>query len=126
LTPLPRGLGAHDFGLKDLFAAAALLGRMPELHLYTIAVEEIRPMCMELSPAVAGAMRPVIDTVRALAARIAAILGAKTNLSPEKASFACSLPSAAQLAFGSSGMIALANQTFSHVPLSLTRTDLIP
>ena len=69
---LPRGLGAHDFGLKDLFAAAALLGQMPRIHLYTIAVEEVRPMCTELSPAVAEAVPEVVHTVRALAARLAA------------------------------------------------------
>jgi hydrogenase maturation protease len=69
---LPRGLGAHDFGLKDLFAAAALLGRLPRIHLYTIAVEEVRPMCTELSPAVAAAMPEVIHAVRGLAARLVA------------------------------------------------------
>jgi len=69
---LPRGLGAHDFGLKDLFAAAALLGRLPRIHLYTIAVEEVRPMCTELSPAVAATVPEVVHTVRALAARLAA------------------------------------------------------
>jgi hydrogenase maturation protease len=69
---LPRGLGAHDFGLKDLFAAAALLGALPRIHLYTIAVEEVRPMCTELSPAVAAAVPEVVHTVRALAARLAA------------------------------------------------------
>ena len=69
---LPRGLGAHDFGLKDLFAAAALLGQLPRIHLYTIAVEEVRPMCTELSPAVAAAVPEVVYTVRALAARLAA------------------------------------------------------
>ena len=69
---LPRGLGAHDFGLKDLFAAAALIGRLPRIHLYTIAVEEVRPMCTELSPAVAAAVPEVVHTVRALAARLAA------------------------------------------------------
>ena len=69
---LPRGLGAHDFGLKDLFAAAALLGKMPKIHLYTIAVEEVRPMSTELSPAVAAAVPEVVHTVRALAARLVA------------------------------------------------------
>ena len=69
---LPRGLGAHDFGLKDLFAAAALLGQMPRLHLYTISVEEVRPMCTELSPDVAAAVSEVVHTVRALAARLTA------------------------------------------------------
>ncbi len=69
---LPRGLGAHDFGLKDLFAAAALLGRLPRIHLYTIAVEEVRPMCTELSAAVAGVVPEVVHAVRAHAARLAA------------------------------------------------------
>ncbi len=69
---LPRGLGAHDFGLKDLFAAAALIGRLPRIHLYTIAVEEVRPMCTELSPAVQAAVPEVVHTVHALAARLAA------------------------------------------------------
>jgi hydrogenase maturation protease len=71
---LPRGLGAHDFGLKDLFAAAALLGRLPRIHLYTVAVEEVRPMCTELSPAVAAAVPEVVHTVHALARRLAAAL----------------------------------------------------
>ena len=68
---LPRGLGAHDFGLKDLFAAAALLERLPRIHLYTISVEEVRPMCTELSLEVAGSMPTVIRSIRALAARLA-------------------------------------------------------
>jgi hydrogenase maturation protease len=67
---LPRGLGAHDFGLKDLFAVAALLGRPPAIHLVTISVERIQPMCMELSPAVAAAVPSVVQTVRALAAKL--------------------------------------------------------
>jgi hydrogenase maturation protease len=67
---LPRGLGAHDFGLKDLFAAAALTGRLPRIHLFTLAVEEVRPMCTELSASVAAAVPEVVHTVRALAARL--------------------------------------------------------
>lgn len=72
VAEIPRGLGAHDFGLKDLFAAAALTGRLPRLHLYTISVETIKPMCTELSPAVAAAIPEVVHAVRALAARLAA------------------------------------------------------
>ncbi len=72
VVDLPRGLGAHDFGLKDLFAAAALIGQLPGLHLYTISVETIRPMCTELSPAVAAAVPVVTGTARAHAARLAA------------------------------------------------------
>lgn len=69
---LPRGLGAHDFGLKDLFATAELLGHCPELHLYTISVETLKPMCMELSPEVAAAVPEVVHSVHAHALRLAA------------------------------------------------------
>jgi hydrogenase maturation protease len=69
---LPRGLGAHDFGLKDLFAAAALLGRLPRIHLYTIAVEEVKPMCTELSTAVAAMVPALVRAVHMHATRLAA------------------------------------------------------
>ncbi len=69
---IPQGLSAHDFGLKDLFAAAALLGAMPDVHLFTISVVEVKPMCIELSPPVASAIPEVLHAVRALAARLAA------------------------------------------------------
>jgi hydrogenase maturation protease len=67
---LPRGLGAHDFGLKDLFAVSALSGRAPSIHLFTISVEEIRPMCMDLSPAVASAMPEAARAVSELASSL--------------------------------------------------------
>lgn len=72
VADLPRGLSAHDFGVKDLFAAAALLGRFPALHLFTISVESVRPMCLELSPAVAASVPPVVALVQSLAPRLAA------------------------------------------------------
>lgn len=72
VSAIPQGLSAHDFGLKDLFAAAALLGAMPDIHLFTISVETVNPMCLELSPAVAAALPEVLHSVRALAARLVA------------------------------------------------------
>ena len=65
---LPHGLSAHDLGIKDLFAAAALLGRMPVIYLFTISVETIIPMSLELSPAVAAAVPDVSEAVSALVA----------------------------------------------------------
>ncbi len=70
VTDLPRGLGAHDFGLKDLFAVSALLDQTPAIHLFTISVEEIRPMSMELSPAVEAAVPETVYNVLALASRL--------------------------------------------------------
>lgn len=68
---IPRGLGAHDFGLKDLFAASALLERMPRIHLFTISVEVMIPMCTDLSPAVAAAVPGVASSMKDLAERLA-------------------------------------------------------
>ncbi len=63
---LPRGLSAHDFGIKDLFAAATLLEAMPVVHLFAISVETINPMCLELSPQVAASVSEVVKAVRLL------------------------------------------------------------
>lgn len=71
VADLPRGLSAHDFGLRDLFAAAALLGDFPEIHLFTISVETIIPMCLQLSPEVEAAVPEVVLAVAALAQRLA-------------------------------------------------------
>lgn len=82
VADLPRGLGAHDFGVKDLFAASALLGAMPAIHLYTISVETLVPMCTELSPAVAAAIPEVVHAMHAHAARLAAVPAVPPALSP--------------------------------------------
>ncbi len=62
----PPAIGAHDIGLRDLFAAAALLGHWPELHIVTVAVERLIPMELGLSDAVAGALPEVRARVREL------------------------------------------------------------
>jgi hydrogenase maturation protease len=70
---IPRGLSAHDFGLKDLFAAATLIREMPTIHLFTISVVTVNPMCLELSPPVAAAVPRVVRAVRNLAASLATV-----------------------------------------------------
>jgi hydrogenase maturation protease len=71
VADLPRGLSAHDFGLRDLFAAAALLGQFPEIHLFTVSVETVQPMCLDLSPSVGAAVPAVVHGVQSLAYRLA-------------------------------------------------------
>lgn len=85
VTELPRDLSAHDFGLKDLFAAAALLGRMPEIHLFTISVETVNPMCMELSPPVAAVVPVVVKAVRELAQQLASAHASRMESPPSDA-----------------------------------------
>jgi hydrogenase maturation protease len=68
---LPQGLSAHDFGLKDLFAAATILDKMPDVRLVTVSVETVRPMSMELSEPVAAAVPLVVNAVRSLVGLLA-------------------------------------------------------
>lgn len=70
VADIPLGLSAHDFGLRDLFAAAALLEKFPDVQLFTISVETINPMCLELSDPVAAAVPAVVRDVRELAHRL--------------------------------------------------------
>lgn len=62
----PPALGAHDIGLRDLIAAAALLGPLPEIDVITVSIAELKPMTMDLSPPVAAALPAVTRRVRAL------------------------------------------------------------
>ena len=65
-TDFPPALGAHDIGLRDLVAAASLLGALPAIDVITISVTELKPMTLELSPPVAAALPEVGRRVRAL------------------------------------------------------------
>jgi hydrogenase maturation protease len=67
---LPPPLSERESGLKDLFAAAALLGRFPEVHLFTVSVEEIQPMTMALTAPVAAAVPEVARLVETLSVRL--------------------------------------------------------
>lgn len=66
VADLPRCLSAHDFGVRDLFAAAAILDQLPELHVITISVETIRPMTLELSEKVAAAVPLAVELAKNL------------------------------------------------------------
>jgi len=77
-SDFPPALGAHDIGLKDLISAAALTGALPEITVITISVSDLKPMAMELSPAVAGALAEVTRRVRQLV-DAAAVSPAATN-----------------------------------------------
>jgi hydrogenase maturation protease len=73
LTPrfasdFPPSLSAHDIGLRDLVEATQLLGHLPEIHLITVSIAEIAPMCLTLSPAIERAVPTVIATVKQLVA----------------------------------------------------------
>jgi hydrogenase maturation protease len=72
-SDFPPSLSAHDIGLRDLVETTALLGNLPDLHLVTVSINEINPMCLVLSPSVAQAVPRVIDTVRSIVTRLLAL-----------------------------------------------------
>ena len=74
IIDLPPEISAHEFGVKDLFAAAALLDQLPEVHVLTISVETIKPMCMDLSNEVAAVVPIAATRVLDLARELSAVL----------------------------------------------------
>jgi hydrogenase maturation protease len=62
-TDFPRALTAHDIGLRDLIESAALIGRLPDIILVTVSIEEISSMVTELSAPVAAAIPRVLEHV---------------------------------------------------------------
>lgn len=69
-SDFPKALSAHDFGLKDMIESQFILGKMPELYLFTISIPEIRPMTIELSSEVRAAIPELIEKVGGLVEEI--------------------------------------------------------
>ncbi len=48
-SDFPSALSVHDVGLKDMIEAVYLMEKVPDIHLFTISIDEINPMTIELS-----------------------------------------------------------------------------
>lgn len=59
----PKALSTHDVGLKDLLESLELMGKLPRIYLFTISIEKIDYMKLELSPAVEAALPKVKEKV---------------------------------------------------------------
>jgi hydrogenase maturation protease len=59
----PRTLSAHDIGLKDLVESAALLGKLPEITLYTVSVNPEQSLTMELSDVIIQAAISLVKMI---------------------------------------------------------------
>ncbi len=59
----PATLTAHDIGLKDLLDAAYLLGAPLDVTLFTISIDPLQGLGMELSPAVAQRVEEIAATI---------------------------------------------------------------
>ncbi len=59
----PRTLTAHDIGLKDLLDAFHLMGEVPEVVLYAVAVRPPFELGLQLSPPVAAAVPGLVERI---------------------------------------------------------------
>lgn len=59
----PTSLSGHNFGLKDMVDILSMLNVMPEIHLYTITILKMEPMCIKLSPKVDEAIQNVTEQI---------------------------------------------------------------
>ena len=69
-SDFPNALSVHDVGLKDMIEAIYIMERVPKMFLITISINEIRPMTLELDPAVEASMPEAIETIQKLAASV--------------------------------------------------------
>jgi hydrogenase maturation protease len=69
-SDFPSALSVHDVGLKDMIEAIYLMEKVPNMILITISINEIRPMTVELSPAVEECIPYVIHEIEGIASRI--------------------------------------------------------
>ncbi len=62
-SDFPSALSVHDVGLKDMIEAVYLMDSKPNIPLFTISIEEMVPMTLELSPKVKQAIPKAIEQI---------------------------------------------------------------
>lgn len=59
----PRSLTSHDIGLRDLVQTAELLDELPDIHLITVSVKDVRQMGIDISHQLEESLPRVYDAV---------------------------------------------------------------
>lgn len=59
----PSALSVHDVGLKDMIEAVYLMEKVPDIHLFTVSIEELNPMTVELNPNVKAALPELMQRI---------------------------------------------------------------
>lgn len=65
-SDFPPLMSAHEIGLRDMIEAMALSGKLPDIQLIVISVEDISEVGMELTPKVEAAIPDVINIINGL------------------------------------------------------------
>lgn len=62
-SDFPSALSVHDVGLKDMIEAVYLMEEIPDIHLFTVSIEEINPMTIELNKKVKNSIPVLIKKI---------------------------------------------------------------
>ena len=62
-SDFPSALSVHDVGLKDMIEAVYLMDHIPDIHLFTISIEELNPMTIELNKKVQDAIPEIMKQI---------------------------------------------------------------
>ena len=62
-SDFPSALSVHDVGLKDMIEAVYLMEHVPDIHLFTVSIEEMKPMTLELSEKVRESIPELIQRI---------------------------------------------------------------
>ncbi|WP_338356943.1 hydrogenase maturation protease [Yeosuana marina] len=62
-SDFPSALSVHDVGLKDMIEAVYLMEKVPDIHLFTVSIEELNPMTIALSQKVKDAIPKLINQI---------------------------------------------------------------
>ena len=62
-SDFPTALSVHDVGLKDMIEAVYLMDNIPDIHLFTVSIEEVNPMTIALNQKVENAIPELIDRI---------------------------------------------------------------
>lgn len=69
-SDFPSALSVHDVGLKDMIEAVYLMDAIPDIYLFTVSIEELVPMTIELNHKVKETIPYVIKSILQLAQKI--------------------------------------------------------
>jgi len=62
-SDFPSALSVHDVGLKDMIEAVYLMETKPDIHLFTVSINEMTPMTIELKSKIEQAIPNAIEQI---------------------------------------------------------------
>jgi len=69
-SDFPSALSVHDVGLKDMVEAVYLMDKVPDIHLFTVSIEEVNPMTIELNQKVRDSIPEIIEQILKLTKKL--------------------------------------------------------